>query len=241
MRKLLCALGIIIFTPNIHAQDKAKISATQIEFANNQQISLELSLNNINRLFVKEDKITSINAPYGFLISKNDPSGSAYLNILNRKKFTAFINTQQGQHLSVLIDPKLEPGQTIELIASDANIKAQVWEKQGSYQKLVIAVLKNVMTGKTPNGYGYQKFNQINKYQEYKFENKINLYPKEIYRGDKLSVLVYRAYNFNDKAVLLAPNDFYKPHVRAVAISEKYLLAKQNGSVFIVITNGENS
>ena len=66
----------------VSALHAAPIKATQIHFANNDQVTLNLSNMGINRLFVNEDKILSVLGPAGYLRLQNDPSGSMYVNVL---------------------------------------------------------------------------------------------------------------------------------------------------------------
>src|SRR3990167_9896154 len=63
-----------------------------IVITQNSEVPLDLSTRDANRIFVENQKITSINAPEGELTGHNDSSGSIYVNINSSAPFTAFIS-----------------------------------------------------------------------------------------------------------------------------------------------------
>ena len=156
---LLATTGFFLFMVN--AQASQVMTPNMITIKNNAQINITLSSVDINRIFVKDQKITSIDAPSGLLTGNNDKSGSIYANINGQTPFTAFISTNEGLHFSLLIMPKSEPGQTVEFISTQVvpakiivpktmvivnhSMQAQTYEQSGSYEKTLVNLIKEVM------------------------------------------------------------------------------------------------
>ena len=232
-------LVAIAFVPMVALANPtvSKVAPTKINFNKNEQISVALSKDNINRVFVKGDKIVSINAPDGFLTATNDPSGSAYVNVLYPRTFSAFVSTLSGNHFSMLVLPRSEPGQTVELISNGGNSTAKHWEKSSSYQVLLIKLIKDVLNNKTPDGYDYTQIKQSKPYESYRFRGAYYLIPQGVFTGDKLAVKVFLADNRSDYPVKIIPNELYGPGVRAIATTSQSLAPHAQTKVYEVIDN----
>src|SRR3990167_2295355 len=249
--------GLFLLIGN--AQASQVMTHTVIDINNNAQINIALSSEDINRIFVKNQKITSINAPSGLLTGHNDSSGSIYANINGDTPFTAFISTNLGMHFSLLIMPKSEPGQTIEFKSNQIQPKsnviikktvivnhsmpAQTYEQSESYEKTVVNLIKQVMLQKTPPGYtniSPKAFSQIGIFtvsDNVAQNSGLTQSVKAGFLGGQLAVRVLKVVNNTSNPVQLIANEFYNPGVRAVAISQEYLPKGGKTYVFEVVSN----
>ena len=232
-RQGLSLLFLLWLCPLIWASG---INAITLPVADNQQVVVSLSQANINRLFVKGDKIVAINAPSGALSAQQEATGSAYLTLQSPQSFTAFVSTEQGHHFSLLIIPKSEPGQTVALLPTSATHKTQAWEKNSDYQQLLMTLIKSALNHQVPAGYGDQA---ITPYPDnhYRFGQTLNVVPQHRYQGSALAVMVYQAQNITDQSITLSPNTLYTTGVRALALERQTLAPHQTGRVIEVIAS----
>ncbi|MCX7125444.1 MAG: type-F conjugative transfer system secretin TraK [Gammaproteobacteria bacterium] len=133
-------------------------SAKNISFSDNQMISVNLSSTNVNRIVVPNDQITNIICPTNFCTSKhnsNDVSGAAYVQLLTQNPFTLFVSTSNGHHVSLSVTPTNSNGKTLVLNPLSSSLKAEAWETESSYRTLLITLVRDMMNGTTPSGYGF--------------------------------------------------------------------------------------
>ena len=254
---LFISIGLLSLINVAHASQV--MTPTIININNNAQINIALSSEDINRIFVQNQKITSINAPSGLLSGHNDSSGSIYANIHGDTPFTAFISTNLGLHFSLLIMPKSEPGQTIEFISNQIQPKnnvivkktvivnhsmpAQTYEQSESYEKTVVDLIKEVMQQKTPPGYtnispkAFSQIGILTVSSDVAQNSGLTQSVKAGFLGGQLAVRVLKVVNNTSKPVQLIANAFYSPGIRAVAISQEYVPAGGKTYVFEVVSN----
>lgn len=258
--KILFLSILTVLTSSIsYASSDNVTEPTVISINSNSQASVNLSETDINRLYVKDQKITSINFPEGALTSNNDASGAIYINLKINSPFTAFITTNVGLHFSLIIIPKSMPGQTIKFIAPilksspNQNQKNTVviqhsadainFEKSAPYERTLIRLIKAVELGNTPPGYtniAQKAFSQIDIFNVTNSVGKNGGLTQSIeagFLGGSLAVRVLAVKNTTSKPVELFENEFYSPGVRAIAIQQEYLKSNATTNVFEVINN----
>ena len=200
----------------------------------NDQTALTLSTSDINRLYVVGDKITGVNGPQDLYMAKNDPSGSVYLNVFGRVPFSLFVSTASGKHFSLFVLPKAVVGKTVSFTISGGR-GAKHWENSSYYQTLLVSVIKGMMLGQGPSGYSILNLKRV---KSLNIKDVYWLTPIRRYDGATLSGLVYRIENQLDRPITLSPNMFYRPNVRAAALSKQTIAANSAGLLYEVISNG---
>lgn len=209
------------------------IKATQIHFANNDQVTLNLSNMGINRLFVKDDKILSVLGPAGYLRLQNDPSGSMYVNVLVSRPFTAFVVTKEGRHFSIMVRPKAMPATTVVFLPDSPSAAQVTFAKNSVYQQRLISVMKSLLQGKRPKAMGVVKI--LDPKGIAFLQGNLTLVQQ--YRGTLLDAAIYRFDNTCGQDLTLAPNQFYRPHVLAASLSKQHLLKGQSLFVYEVVAH----
>ena len=227
------------------------VAPVSIQVANDQQAQINLSNEDINRVFVQGDKISRFNAPNRRLVAHNDQSGSIYMNVYGKTPFTAFVTTQKGRHFSLLIIPKSKPGVTVRFIPTSPAFShyvnhsrsAKRFEQSTPYEKTLINLLRDTLLQKTPAGYSAisaSNFSSIPIFKVSKYCNKQKLLSEQVvagFLGGELAVRVIKISNTSNHTISLYANDFYRPGVRAVAIAHDMIPARQSTDVYEVISN----
>lgn len=220
-----------------------------IAIKNNDQASISLSSTDVNRVFVRNDKINDINAPDGRLTAHNDKSGSLYVNINGNTPFTMFLNTVDNRHFSILVVPKKIPGSTIEFIPRTPisinevahSDEAKRFESSSPYEKTLIKLIKTSMVNKAPSGYSavtptvlkQMKIGHVKKYIDKKVTEEL----VGGYLGGDLAVRVIKVTNKSHKSMKISASQFYRPDVRAVAIDNEYLSPGDVSVIYEVTDN----
>ena len=227
------------------------VAPVSIKVANDQQAKIDLSNEDINRVFVQGDKISSFNAPNRRMIAHNDQSGSIYMNVYGKSPFTAFVTTHKGRHFSLLVIPKSEPGMTVQFIPTSPvafhyvnhRLAAKRFEQSTPYEKTLVNLLRETMLQNTPAGYSVissSNFKSIPIFVVPKYFNKQKLVSEQVvagFLGGELAVRVIKVRNRSRHSISLYANDFYRPGVRAVAIAHELIPPRQSTDVYEVISN----
>lgn len=208
-----------------------KKSVREIPFVDNEQIQVTLSNKDINRISVKKDKITTINAPAGLCVVKNDNLGSAYINVYGDDPFTIFASTAAGQNFSLLVTPKKVTGKTIVLKATTASLSSR--EDSNDYQKTLITLINSMMQGESLEDYAYIP---IKKPLKTNFHDIAEIKQLVIYSGERFLGIISAIKNKSKNLLSLKPSYFYKPGVRAIALSQQVIKPKETGLLYQVIS-----
>jgi conjugal transfer pilus assembly protein TraK len=251
MKKIIQFI-ICMMIPNIAISAYAHTTApVTIKIDNDHQANIELSTVDINRIFVKHDKITSINAPDNRVDAHNDSTGSVYINVNGVTPFTTFLTTKNNRHFSMLVIPKSEPGVTVRFVAK-TRIKphyihhrrsALRFEQSTPYEKTLVSLIKATMLHNTPPGYSTISDQSLSSMPEFvapKYVDNISTLPEQVvkgYLGGELAVRVLKVINKSKKPDLLIASDFYLPGVRAVAISNELVEPNKSSLIYEVTTN----
>lgn len=226
----------------------------QVDIHNNEQVTIKLSSTDINRVYVRGEKITSIHAPSGLLSAHNDQYGSIYANIYSQKMFTAYFTTNVGRQFSVLMVPMSEPGQTIAFTPKDHLLKKHLhtrhhsragkrFEESSDYEQTLVKLIRDGMSGKHPSGYTSISYQAIRSMPEYDIAqyvgNNKHLYEKvrSVELGGDLALRTLTVKNMTNHTITLKANQFYQMRVRAVAIEKERLLPHTITHVIEVLSN----
>jgi len=225
MRKLILSMVGVGLMSSAIAVD-TKHNQQEVLFKNGQQIQMELSSADINRLSVKGDKIEKVICPQNFC-DFTQAGGAGLLQLANRVPFTFYVTTKGGQNFSVLTMPKSIPGVTVQFESTGGSIKAKHFEKGMPYVQVMLEVIKDMMnydaTGKAPEGFGVSEI-QDTKLAETKVD-KFILYPVRTFSGSNIMGITYGIKNNTDKPQKVSPTAFYKKGMRASAIDQEIIPA----------------
>ncbi len=250
MKVLFIIIGLLLSSLAL-ADNTTTIKPASIAIANDDQAKIILSNQDINRLFVVKDKISSLNAPNNRVMAHNDQSGSIFMNVIGKEPFTAFITTQKGRHFSLFVLPKSEPGVTVRFLPKTKIIRyyrhhtvaARRFEHSSAYEETLVNLLRDVMLSQSPPGYtaiAPSAFNQVIALQLPKYLNGRKFLKETVsagYLGGELAVRVVRVTNSGKQTVRLIASDFYTPGVRAVAIGKETLGPHESTNIYEVTTN----
>lgn len=212
-------------------------SVREISFADNEQINVVLSNKDINRVLVKGDKIQSVNGSSGLYVAKNDTAGSAYISVYVDTPFTIFASTEKGHNFSLLVTPSAVTGRTIVLNPttppSVLPLSANKPAEAESYQKALVELIKIMVNNEAVENYARI---EVKKAYKIKFYNVAEIQQIASYSGSSLIGTVATIKNKSSKPLVLKAPYFYKPRVRAVAISQQIINPKATGLLYQVIT-----
>jgi conjugal transfer pilus assembly protein TraK len=231
MRKIISITLLSVLITPVFADN----SANQIHFNDNSSTAIQASVNNINRIFVPDDKIVQHVAPQGtFAFDKVlSKDGSLYFKpLFGDHQFTIFFTTEKGHHFSVLVSGVSENGKTIEMIPNNTS-KAEVrWEKNQGYLKLLQSFMKNMINDKTAKG--VQSI-EVKDQKAFKGYPNTEMILKKVYQGGQIQGFVYQIMNVTDKDIHLEERKFWREGVRAISLSEHVLKPHHSGFVYTIL------
>ncbi|WP_419421625.1 TraK domain-containing protein (plasmid) [Legionella sp. D16C41] len=79
----------------------------------NENVTIQISKDNYNRLLFEKDKIIKLRFPQNYLNVERDDDGSVYLDALDDRPFTLFVTTKGGRHFSAMVTVSESTGETI--------------------------------------------------------------------------------------------------------------------------------
>lgn len=199
-------------------------------FSDNENIELELSKNNYNRLYVANDSITKVFFSKDDLIIEYQKDGSVLVDLNLAEPFTVFFTTKQGHQFSATVKPIEALGKTVALQAKTPSFKARQFEKKTAVSDNTITqLLQAMMNNKTPLGYGsksvFSSYKPINKDLSFKVEKQ---FIGDSYIGEILTV-----YNRSSKPIILDESWFKTKETRGIALSQPTLAPKKSETVYL--------
>nr|WP_227992979.1 type-F conjugative transfer system secretin TraK [Shewanella sp. YLB-07] len=236
---------------------------TQYHFNDSETVPVVLSSVDINRLVVKDDKITSIDCPEGFCVvtgTKTDNSGAARMSLNLAAPFTAYISTAKGRHFGLFITPKAKPAVTSIFTANpNAQTHPSAFDKDSPYTSMMSEFIAQMMhylaTGAQINGYQVHLIDNtqealkqaLNRRSHKGFAHRsvstedplptptgLTTEPAMVFTGKHFNGIIYRLTNHSPHVMPLTTAQFYSATVRAAALSTPSLNSQQVGHLFVV-------
>lgn len=199
-------------------------------FSDNDNITLELSQLNYNRLFIANDSIEKAYFTEGDLSIKYEADGSAFIDLLKAEPFTVFFSTKQGHHFSATVKPIEALGQTVQLVPKTATVKARQFEEKSTYEDTVTHIIQAMMNHQTPPGFGV-----TSGFSSYKpFNKDLSLQVAKQYVGNGYVGEVIIVYNRSKTPVTLDESLFKTDDARAIALSHSIIAPKHKETLFVV-------
>ncbi len=229
MKRFMVSLLLLLFSASSFALNQVK------SFTENQTLLVTVSGMTLNRIFVKGDRIIDVKGDAGTYNLKNDPvDGSIYIQPSPDyigKTFSIFVSTEAGRHVTLWLAPESVPAATIELDpVGGSQMVAAGWEQGSQYTNLLTSIIKNMINGVAPDGYG---------------QTAVTAKPVQIvglsiqlvmvYNGMNLQGQIYNVTNTSNHAVFLSEDQFYDTGVRAIALSNLSLNPAETGVLYKVV------
>jgi type-F conjugative transfer system secretin TraK len=211
----------------------AKDGATEKSFADNEQVKVVLSNRDINRILVTGDKIQSINGPAGLYTAKNDAVGSAYISLYGDTVFTVFASTLKGHNFSLLVTPREVAGRTVILEPTTPSLLTARFEETESYQKVLVGIISSMINNEDIEDYAY---GEAKKPKKTDFYGIADIKPIAFYSGSHLLGIISEIKNKSKTPITLKPSYFYKPGMRAVALSSQTIAPSDTGLLYQIIS-----
>lgn len=225
---------------------------TLIKITDDHRASVDLSRNGINRIFVVDDKISSVHAPSHRLVARNEESGSIFATVSGEAPFVTYFSTKKGRHFSLFVNPTPSSGVTVKIISNTPpstknilrnNVAAKRFEHSTPYEKTLSIVLMETIKGRVPSGYTALPSSD---FYETPIAN-ISKHPlrmkhlsqkvEKVFLGGELSVRVIKITNHSKKTLSFLGGTFYLPGVRAASLDRHTLLPQQSTRLYEVVSN----
>lgn len=231
---------------------KPVIQAAMIPFHMHETLSLDLSTDDPNRLFVKGDKIINVACPHGFcLIDQAHLAETGDLLLTLTKSaakapaFTFFVSTESGAELTILASGRHIMGQTIGFVAKDGQAKSALnFEKSAPYPEMVVALMNAWIqthqgdSSTLPEGYHLHFVDKPN--DPITTPHGFTVTPIAVLAGGTFSGVLYRLNNFEAKTLHLQHKSFYQYNMIAVALSKESLAQGEIGFVYALFQGERN-
>ena len=211
-------------------------ASTSVAIKDNSDKQITLSRNNINRLFIENDKVADFKFPKGrmqIIGGKGaiEDDGSVYITDVSEKPFTLFVTSQKGHHFSLTVQGEEGLGKTLSLIPETPAIPAaKKWEHKDTYEKTLSNLMASVIHGDVPDGYGVQKKTFSKRIQ---WSKSVQLKPVKVVKGDKLMAEVFHVENRTKQIIYLKERYFTKGTL-AVSLSSRELKPLSKVSLYII-------
>lgn len=218
-----------------------------MSFSNNETLTTKLSSVDINRLVVRDDKITNVVCPSGFCTLPMgsgdqgsaiplDKSGAALISLNVEEPFTFYISTLKGKNFGVFVTPLRIPAITTEFVSSERDTgEAFKFEASSPYQEMLVDLMKSMMrfndTQTPPEGYVYTKIAEKKRKPAV-----LDVIPRRVFSGHLFSGLVYEVKNNGSSEVTLNNTRFYVNGLRALSVDKKVLRAGESTLMYQIVS-----
>ena len=232
MRKLSLLLCLALFLSDTFA--------LQVKgFLNNETVVAKISSSDVTRIVVQGDRIKSVKGVKGAYTRENDEnSGEVFLQpspLYQEHAFTVLIETEQGRHVTLLLNPVSAPSNTLMLIPKGVgNQHAARFETASDYDLTLSHLIRDMSTDTLPEGYIAI---QVDPKEIYAIENMATLKLKTIYRGLKYQGQVFEVTNTQSCPITLNERTFFKPGTEAISLETITILPHKTIRVFRVVNN----
>lgn len=241
-------LAVIIMSPIAIAKENqtgriGNVPANTYHFDDDDTISLPLSSNNLNRLVVRDDSITSFVCPIGFCTSSNsktDKSGSITLKINVAVPFTAHVGTGNGHNFTLFVNPKSVPALVTEFVAINRHkSEPSIFDsKEFDYPMKVAMFTKQMIAHqlyKTKvSGFA---LHVVDRETLPKNRSPLAVFPMKIFRGKHYSGIIYEVKNQSKEVQTVTNAHFYSFAARSASLDREGEL-KPNESILLYVVTG---
>jgi len=227
----------IIKTASLLALMPLFADATQIKLAaDNAEVSGKLSVIDINRLSLVNDRIKSVKTnKYGYEFINDDASGDVYIKTTADNigdPLNAFVISEKGFTYKILLAPADIPSEQIFIknpaITDDESAKDN--KEPLPYKQEIIKLIKEMGQGEIELGYKVKSVRT----PVYQKDRSLRLTKRVIYKGTKYEGLIYELKNVSDEVKNISEDLFAKSGIRAVKLDKLSLEPKEVINVYTV-------
>mgnify|MGYP000666363475 CR=1 FL=1 len=241
---LTAALFMGIVSSGYSADDYQPQEPKTVDFANDQTVYVELSMDDVNRVFVEGDKFKKIYCKDDLCKPEQDPIGGMYLSLgvhSEEDKVTMFAYTMDGRQFTVVITPIHDLGQTVKFIPlSGGSSKALKIEKNTPYDQMLSRIITGMInyqdTKKIIDGFSVIKI-PFDPEQAKLNKSDVLAYASMAFKGGDYMGLQFTLKNQTTKRVPINPKMFYRDGALAGAVSKDYLEPGEIGYLYQVSIN----
>lgn len=204
----------------------------------NQTATCVVARENKTRIFVENDRIIALHGtPGAYLYVNDEVNGEVFITPTpeyQNKNFSLFVSTENHHTFGLKLIPQNKLTETIMLKNLEVDkVKADKWENSGTYQAVIINLLRHMANQQVPDGYIICHPENSPKF---KFRNfKIQL--QAIYEGVHLNGKIYCLTNINSCPIQIIESQFYKPGVLAVTLQKYHLNPAESSLIYLVRQN----
>lgn len=200
-------------------------------------VSVDLSATQMSRIVVQGEKIVSVRSlddPSGpqLLVQNDANSGDVFVGFDGEtvgRTFSAFLTTEKGETVQLLLHPGDGPARTIE-IALETRMAAQAGStlRTAGYSETITAFLKLMFNGQVAEGVSYEPGQDNGRTADRLLIRTLGYYHAAGLRGIVLLVT-----NKDSVPRTLSPEQFLVAHVVAVGVSNELLQPGESARVYI--------
>ena len=214
-------------------------AAERVEVRDGSVASAQISAHEANRLVIRNGRIHKVWGAEGKASLKADAdTGQVYLlpdEGWTRQPFSLFVQDENGGVYTLSLTPANIPAETVMLVRADKTAsvdtrKAQAWETSQPYEETLVALIKGMASGQTPDGYARTRL-----HHEFHLWQETNLVLTDRYTGSRLDGEVYAITNVTKKPLRLSEHEFYRPGVLAVSLDKHDLAAGATTTIYLVV------
>ncbi|MED7793156.1 type-F conjugative transfer system secretin TraK [Klebsiella aerogenes] len=229
--------GLFFLFPSLMALPSgAAMQPVTLSFVQGSQFPLTVSSTNPNLIFIPGDRITAISGPAGAMTGKRQTeSGGILFSTTRKKPFTLYLETEQGQTLSVAATPAAGQGRVYRLVNGDpsaSSVPSGTESLSSPYESLLVAANRAVATGVSPDGYA----SVAPLTRAFNLPAGLKLTTVNAWANGQLRIDVYRVENLKTYGLALKEQHFWVPGVRSVMFDTQAhtLMPRASMQVFVV-------
>jgi type-F conjugative transfer system secretin TraK len=231
LRFLLVMLSVFYVSP-VFALDMKEV-------IDNESVAAKISAIDITRLVIRGDRIKNIKGVIGTYTHENDKnSGEVYIqptSSFQHAAFTILVESEQGLHFTLLLDPIDVPGGTLMLVPKKIEITEREEAKQASNYELTLTRLMRAMRlQKTLAGYTKHTVDDA---KLYTMGSMTSLHLKTVYQGSTFQGQLFELTNSSSQIWALDERQFLGARTRAVSLEYSSLAPQQTVTVLRVISH----
>lgn len=215
MRKrnsVILALGLL---SGMAVKAVAGTGPVDLRGVNGSTFTISVSRDSANVLMVQGDRITALTSKESDVSeSEKTGDGAVMFSVATDKPFTLIVETESGLVFSVRATPVKGQGRVYRISSLSPVIHpaAKAWEKENSYESLLIALNKGMLTGAMPDGYSLVD-NQV---RDVRLGVSVSAKRLQVWDGGNLRIEKYRLTNSGARELTLNEHDYAERGVRSI-------------------------
>jgi type-F conjugative transfer system secretin TraK len=194
-----------------------------------------ISSKELNRIAVKDDRISQIFGVSGhFVVESDENHGQIFIKSTdsgNKDNLALTIVTEKGITQDLYLKQKDISSQFIELQHKTSNTKkAEIWEKLSPFKQTLVKLMQCMIRGQSVSGYEVQ----INE-QSRDIWSDIRINQLQIFSGSKLQGIVFKITNIDKVSKFLHEKRFkFFKNIAAIAIENNRLEPGESTKLYVI-------